>query len=54
MQKFVIRIFSRLMAAPAYLKAEEDIALLKRDELRAVRLQLELLKPELVDRKSVV
>lgn len=31
-----------------YLKAYEDIPFLKRDELRAVRLQLELLKPELI------
>jgi uncharacterized protein (TIGR00730 family) len=33
---------------PNYLLAEEDTALLKRPELRPVRLQLELLKPELV------
>lgn len=32
------------------LKAYEDVDFLKRDELRAVRLQLELLKPELVMR----
>ena len=33
---------------PNYLLAEEDIALLKRPELRPVRLQLELLKPEMI------
>jgi uncharacterized protein (TIGR00730 family) len=33
---------------PNYLLAEEDTALLKRPELRPVRLQLELLKPDLV------
>ncbi|MEX2174790.1 MAG: 3-isopropylmalate dehydrogenase, partial [Pirellulaceae bacterium] len=33
---------------PNYLLAEEDTALLKRPELRAVRLQLELIKPDLI------
>lgn len=33
---------------PNYLLAEEDTAFLKRPELRPVRLQLELLKPEMV------
>jgi len=33
---------------PAYLRADEDLAFLQRDELRATRLQLEYLKPELV------
>jgi uncharacterized protein (TIGR00730 family) len=33
---------------PNYLLAEEDTKLLKRPELRPVRLQLELLKPELI------
>lgn len=33
--------------SPSYGKAYEDIAFLNRDELRPVRLQLELLKPEL-------
>lgn len=36
------------MNSPSYIKAYEDIALLNRNELRAVRLQLELLKPELL------
>jgi hypothetical protein len=34
--------------SPSYVKAYEDVAFLNRDELRPVRLQLELLKPELV------
>src|SRR5690349_4997423 len=33
---------------PNYLLAEDDVAFLKRPELRPVRLQLELLKPELL------
>jgi uncharacterized protein (TIGR00730 family) len=37
-----------ILASPSYVLAEEDAALLKRDELRPVRLQLELFKPELV------
>jgi hypothetical protein len=37
-----------LKESPAYAKAYEDVAFLNRDELRPVRLQLELLKPELV------
>ncbi|MGA0369936.1 MAG: LOG family protein [Kiritimatiellia bacterium] len=36
-----------LLNAPAYRIAFQDPALLERDELRAVRLQLELMKPEL-------
>ncbi|MDX1947198.1 MAG: TIGR00730 family Rossman fold protein [Pirellulaceae bacterium] len=35
------------LALPNYLLAEEDLAFLKRPELRPVRLQLELLKPDL-------
>ena len=34
--------------SPSYVMAHRDIALLDRDELRPVRLQLELLKPELI------
>ena len=37
-----------LKTSPAYVKAYEDIEFLNRDELRPVRLQLELLKPELL------
>ncbi|MFC1497972.1 TIGR00730 family Rossman fold protein [Verrucomicrobiota bacterium] len=38
----------KIMKSSSYLKAYEDIGFFKRDELRAVRLQLELLKPELI------
>ncbi|MEK9172451.1 MAG: TIGR00730 family Rossman fold protein, partial [Nitrospirota bacterium] len=33
--------------SPSYRRADEDLEFLSRDELRAIRLQLELLKPEL-------
>src|SRR4029453_7145533 len=33
---------------PNYLLAEDDVGFLKRPELRPVRLQLELLKPEMI------
>ena len=36
-----------LLASPSYVLAEKDTALLARHELRPVRLQLELLKPEM-------
>lgn len=38
----------RLRASRAYLRAYEDVSFMKRDDLRPVRLQLELLKPELI------
>ena len=37
-----------ILASPSYLRAYEDIGLLHRVELRPVRLQLELLKPEML------
>src|SRR5262245_15761514 len=37
-----------LKQSSSYIKAYEDVAFLNRDELRPVRLQLELLKPELI------
>lgn len=37
----------RILQSPSYRLAEEDVSLLKRPELRPVRLQLELLKPEM-------
>ncbi len=40
-----------LLDCAAYVKAFEDISLLKRPELRPVRLQLELLKPELAQQE---
>ncbi len=43
----VARRTSTIKKSPSYVKAYEDIAFLNRDELRPVRLQLELLKPEL-------
>ena len=36
-----------ILASPSYVLAEQDVALLARHELRPVRLQLELLKPEM-------
>ena len=36
------------LASPTYLRAYEDIGLLHRQELRPVRLQLELLKAEML------
>ena len=35
------------LRSPSYILAEEDVALLKRDETRPIRLQLEYFKPEL-------
>ena len=39
---------TRQFPLPSYLLAEDDLAFLKRPELRPVRLQLELLKPEIL------
>ncbi len=44
----------RLLEAPAYRLATEDPTLMHRDELRPVRLQLELLKPELAQSEQGV
>lgn len=38
----------QIMDHPSYRRADQDLDLLKRDELRATRLQLEFLKPELI------
>ncbi len=38
--------------SPAYTPADRDLAFLQRDELRPLRLQLELLKPELIQREQ--
>ncbi len=43
-----------LKASPAYLLAFEDFAFLRSPELRAARLQLELMKPELLQQKHGV
>jgi uncharacterized protein (TIGR00730 family) len=37
-----------ILSSPSYLLAEVDTAFLRRDELRPVRFQLELLKPEMI------
>ncbi len=42
----------RILKSPSYLKANEDLEFLRRDELRPVRLQLELLKPELIQQEQ--
>jgi hypothetical protein len=41
-----------LQESPSYCRADQDIEFLKRDELRPVRLQLELLKPELIQQEE--
>lgn len=38
----------RILASPSYVRADEDAAFLARPDLRAVRLQLEYFKPELM------
>ena len=39
---------AQLLQSPTYLLADRDTTFLQRDELRPVRMQLELLKPELI------
>jgi len=41
------RNLNAILASPSYVLAERDLALLARPELRPVRMQLELLKPEM-------
>jgi len=41
-----------LIESPSYRRADQDLELLARDELRPVRLQLELLKPELIQQEE--
>lgn len=43
-----------ILKSASYRKASEDLGLLQRDELRPVRLQLELIKPELIQREQGV
>jgi uncharacterized protein (TIGR00730 family) len=38
----------RIMEHPSFRRADQDLDLLKRDELRPIRLQLEFLKPEMI------
>lgn len=39
---------ARILASPSYLRTDQDIEILRRDELRPTRLQLDYLKPELI------
>jgi hypothetical protein len=41
-------LVERILQSPSYRRADQDTDFLNRDELRAVRLQLDLLKPELI------
>jgi len=41
-----------ILQSPSYRRADQDTDFLNRDELRAVRLQLELLKPELIQHEE--
>ncbi|MFA6004734.1 MAG: LOG family protein [Elusimicrobiota bacterium] len=41
-------LIDKIQDSPAYSKAYEDVSFLRRRELRPIRLQLELLKPEMV------
>ena len=41
------KMIQRIKQSPTYRRADQDLDLLARDELRASRLQLEFLKPEL-------
>ncbi len=45
------RRLERILASPSYVRAYEDVDFLMKHDLRAVRLQLELMKPESVLRK---
>jgi len=42
----------KILDSPSYIKAYEDVDFLNRDALRSVRLQLELLKPELIQKEE--
>lgn len=46
------RTTDALLRAPSYIPADRDVQFLQRDELRPLRLQLELLKPELIQREE--
>lgn len=45
-------LLSSIRNAPAYRRADQDPEFLNREELRPVRLQLELLKPELIQQEE--
>jgi uncharacterized protein (TIGR00730 family) len=44
----LVRRLKNILSSPTYLPAEVDTAFLRRDDLRPVRFQLELLKPETI------
>jgi uncharacterized protein (TIGR00730 family) len=46
------QLLNDLLRSPAYRRADQDIEFLSRDELRPVRLQLELLKPEIIQQEE--
>ncbi|MBI5855954.1 MAG: LOG family protein [Nitrospirae bacterium] len=46
------RLLKAIRQAPAYRRADQDTEFLDREELRPVRLQLELLKPELIQQQE--
>lgn len=46
------RIMERLPTNSSYIPADRDLEFLQRDDLRAVRVGLELLKPELIQREQ--
>lgn len=46
------RLLEQLLRSPSYRRADQDLDFLGRDELRPIRLQLELLKPELIQHEE--
>jgi uncharacterized protein (TIGR00730 family) len=46
------KLTGALLRSSSYCRADQDIEFLNRDELRPVRLQLELLKPELIQQEE--
>jgi hypothetical protein len=46
------KLTDALLRSSSYCRADQDIEFLNRDELRPVRLQLELLKPELIQQEE--
>ena len=46
------QLLNNLLRSPAYRRADQDLEFLSRDELRPVRLQLELLKPEVIQQEE--
>jgi uncharacterized protein (TIGR00730 family) len=46
------KLANALLQSPSYCRADQDIEFLNREELRPIRLQLELLKPELIQQEE--